>query len=163
MRSPIRKSLLVAGSFLVAMGQAGVVSAHEQGGSFTTRGVGAVDFYQVICGAGTHHLRFQVKDITANTAKVSILVHKGTSCIPACARNTTDKPDTDAEYSPSVRVVQGTGLYNMFVKHTAAGSDSYDVQYHCEAANNEHTIQALCPSNRNDSYCSDPRSATDAL
>ncbi len=143
MRSPIRKSMLVAGSFLVAMGQAGVASAHNQGGSFTTGGAGAVDFYQVICGAGTHHLRFQVKDITANGAKVSVLVQKGTSCTPACARNTMDEPDTDAEYSPSRRVVQGTGVYNMVVTHTAAGSDSYDVQYHCEDANNGHTDTSI--------------------
>ena len=143
MRSPIRKSLWVAGSFLVAMGQAGVASAHNQGGSFTTGGAGAVDFYQIICGAGTHHLRFQVKDITANTAKVSVLVHKGTSCTPACARNITDEFDTDAEYSPLIKAVQGTGVYNMFVKHTTAGFDSYDVQYHCEDANNGHTDTSI--------------------
>jgi hypothetical protein len=143
MRSPIRKSLWVAGSFLVAMGQAGVASAHNQGGSFTSGVAAAVDFYQVICGASSHHLRFQVKDITANSAKVSVLVHKGTSCLPACVRNTTDGIDTDGEYSPSLRAVQGTGVYNLFVTHTAAGSDSYDVQYHCEDANNGHTDTSI--------------------
>ena len=139
----IRKSLLVAGSFLVAMGQAGVVSAHNQGGSFTTGRAAAVNFYQVTCfndGSGPpDHLFFAVKDLTANTAKVNVLVQKGTSCSPICAKSITDTDDTDDQYSPSVRVKQGGGVYNMFVSHTAAGSDSYDVQYHCQTSTDVHT------------------------
>jgi hypothetical protein len=143
MRFLIRKSLLVAGSFLVAMGQAGVASAHNQGESFTTGRAAAVDFYQVTCfddGSGLpDHLMFGVKDLTANTAKVSVLVQKGTSCSPTCAKSTTDTNDNDTEYSGLVRVKQGSGVYNMFVSHTAAGTDSYDVQYHCETSTGVHT------------------------
>ena len=144
MRSPIRKSLLVAGSFLVAMGQAGVVSAHDLSESFTTGLTRAVDFYQVTCfndGSGLpDHLIFGVKDLTANTAKVSVLVQKGTNCSsPRCAKSITDNDDTDDQYSPSVRVKQGGGVYNLFVSHTAAGMDSYDVQYHCETSTGVHT------------------------
>ena len=143
MRSPIRKSILVAGSFLVAMGQAGVISAHNQGGSFTTGRAGAVDFYQVTCfddGSGLpDHLMFGVKDLTANTAKVNVLVQKGTSCSPKCAKSIRDTNDTDAEHSGLVRVKRGGGVYNMFVSHTAAGMDGYDVQYHCETSTGVHT------------------------
>jgi hypothetical protein len=143
MRFLIRKSLLVAGSFLVAMGQAGAVSAHNQGGSFTTGRAAAVGFYRVTCfndGSGPpDHLFFEVKDLTANTAKVSVLVQRGTSCSPRCAKSITDTDDTDDQYSPSVRVKQGGGVYNMFVSHTAAGSDSYDVQYHCQTSTGVHT------------------------
>jgi hypothetical protein len=147
MRFLIRKSLLVAGSFLVAIGQAGVVSAHNQGGSFTTGRAAAVDFYQVTCfndGSGPpDHLFFGVKDQVANTAKVSVLVRKGTSCSPLCAKSITDTDDIDDQYSPSVRVKQGSGVYNMFVSHTAAGMDSYDVQYHCETSTGVHTGTAI--------------------
>jgi hypothetical protein len=143
MRSPIRKSLLVAGSFLVAMGQAGVASAHNQGESFTTGRAAAVDFYQVTCfdnGSGLpDHLIFGVKDLTANTAKVSVLVQKGTSCSPNCAKSITDTNDTDDQYSPSVRVKRGGGVYNMVVSHTTAGMDSYDVLYHCQTSTGVHT------------------------
>jgi hypothetical protein len=52
-RSLIQKSLLVTGSFLVAIGQAGVVSAYNQGGSFTTGVAPAVDFYRVTCFSTT--------------------------------------------------------------------------------------------------------------
>ena len=144
MRSPIRRSLLVAGSFLVAMGQMGIASAHNLGGSFTTGRARAVDFYQVTCfddGSGLpDHLIFGVKDLTANTAKVSVLVQKGTrSCSPKCAKSIRDTNDTDAEHSGLVRVKRGGGVYNIFVSHTAAGMDSYDVQYHCETSTGVHT------------------------
>lgn len=143
MRSPIRKSLLVAGSFLVAMGQMGIASAHNLGESFTTGRARAVDFYQVTCfddGSGLpDHLIFGVKDLTANTAKVSVLVQKGTSCSPKCAKSIRDTNDTDTEYSGLVRVKRGGGVYNIFVSHTAAGMDSYDVQYHCETSTGVHT------------------------
>jgi hypothetical protein len=143
MRFLIRKSLLVAGSFLVAMGQVGVASAHNQGESFTTGRAAAVDFYQVTCfddGSGLpDHLMFGVKDLTANTAKVSVLVQKGTSCSPTCAKSITDTNDNDDEHSGLVQVKRGGGVYNMFVSHTAAGTDSYDVQYHCETSTGVHT------------------------
>jgi hypothetical protein len=144
MRLLIRKSLLVAGSFLVAMGQMGIASAHNLGESFTTGRAAAVDFYQVTCfddgGSGLpDHLIFGVKDLTANTAKVSVLVQKGTSCPPNCAKSITDTNDTDAEYSRLVRVKRGGGVYNMVVSHTAAGMDSYDVQYHCQTSTGVHT------------------------
>lgn len=144
MKLRLQKKLLAVASFLMAMGQAGNVLAHNQGGSFTTGGAAAVDYYQVTCGTGTDHLSFQVKDVTANSARVSVQVLKGTSCgTNACARNTTDTTDTDGAYSPLVQVKQGSGVYNLSVKHTAAGSDSYDVQYHCENASNVHTDTSI--------------------
>jgi len=131
------------------MGQVDVVSAHNQSGSFTTGRAAAVDFYQVTCfndGSGPpDHLFFEVKDRVANTAKVSVLVRKGTSCSPICAKSITDTDDTDDQYSPSVRVKQGGGVYNMFVSHTAAGMDSYDVQHHCQPATGVHTGTDITP------------------
>lgn len=124
--------------------QAGAVLAHNQAGSFTTGLAAGVDFYQVTCfddGTGVpSYAEAQVKDMTANTSKVGILLQKGTACTTnKCAQSSTDTTDTDAAYSPLVRVTQGTGVYSLFVSHSAAGTDSYDVQVHCKTASNAHT------------------------
>lgn len=144
MKFPIGKSLLVAGSFFMVAGRAGVVSAHTQGGSLSTGTNEAVDWYQVSCFDDGHgapdHLLFQVKDSTANSAKVGVLVQKGTSCTTnACVMNSQDTTDTNTGYSPAEKVKQGAGTYNMYVHHTAAGTDSYSVSYHCETLSNAHT------------------------
>lgn len=133
-------SSLLSASFLFA----GNVAAHNQAGSFTTGLANAVDFYQVTCsddGSGPpSYLEFQVKDTTANTAKVKVLVQKGTSCgVNACAVTSLDTIDTDALYSPISKVTQGAGVYNLFVSHTGTGTDAYDVLLHCKTAGNVHT------------------------
>ncbi len=124
--------------------QAGMAVAHNQGGSFTTGLAAAVDYYQVTCfddGNGApSYLEAQVKDMTANTSKVNIVIHKGTSCTAnKCAQFSMDATDSDASYSPLVRVTQGAGVYNLFVKHTVAGTDSYDVLMHCKTVGAVHT------------------------
>lgn len=137
------KSPLVAGLFLLAASQSGVVSAHSQSGSFTTGQRGAIDWYQVTCsddGSGApDHLLAEIKDNTASTAKVGVVVKKGTSCTEPCAKNAQDVTDTDANFSPSIKVKQGSGVYDVYVHHTSAGSDSYSLTYHCETSGNVHT------------------------
>ncbi len=118
--------------------------AHEQSGSFTSGAAAATDYYQVTCsddGNGApDHLSFQVKDLTPNASRVSVLVGKGATCSPkACARNSTDRIDTDAAYSLPASVAQGPGVYLVFVKHTGPGSDAYSLSYHCETVDNLHT------------------------
>lgn len=124
--------------------QAGIAFAHNQGGSFTTGLAAAVDFYAATCfddGNGApSYLEAQIKDMTANTSKVNILVQKGTSCTAnKCAQFSMDAIDSDAAYSPLIRVTQGAGVYNIFVSHTAAGTDSYDVLFHCKTVGGVHT------------------------
>ncbi|HLP82245.1 MAG TPA: hypothetical protein VK141_09705 [Nitrosomonas sp.] len=142
--SGLKNSVItVLGGLMIS--QAGVALAHNQGGSFTTGLAAGVDFYQVSCfddGTGVpSYVEAQVKDMTANTSKVSIVLQKGTTPCTTnkCAQSSTDTTDTDAAYSPLVRVTQGTGVYNLFVSHSAAGTDSYDVQVHCKTASNAHT------------------------
>lgn len=123
---------------------ASTVSADNQAGSFSTGLAAAVDFYQVTCfddGNGVpSYLEAQVKDMTASTSKVSILAYKGTSCTTnKCAQFSVDTTDSDTTYSPLVKVIQGSGVYNLFVMHTAAGADSYDVAFHCKTSGGVHT------------------------
>lgn len=133
----------VLGGLIIS--QAGAVLAHNQAGSFTTGLAAGVDFYQVSCfddGAGApSYAEAQVKDMTANSSKVGIVMQKGTTPCTTnkCAQASTDTTDTDAAYSPLIRVTQGSGVYNLFVSHSTAGTDSYDVQVHCKTATNVHT------------------------
>ena len=121
MRFSILKNTLftVLGGLMI--GQAGTVLAHNQTGSFTTGLAAGVDFYQVTCfddGNGApSFLEAQVKDMTASTSKVSILVYKGTSCTTnKCAQSSTDTTDSNTSYSSLVKVTQGAGVYNLFVQ-----------------------------------------------
>lgn len=144
MKFKTMKGTLVAVFFGLMVSQAGSALAHNQGGSFTTGLAAAVDYYQVTCsddGNGApSYLEAQVKDMTANTSKVNILIQKGTSCTTnKCAQFSIDTTDSDTTYSPLVRVTQGAGVYNLFVQHTAAGTDSYDVLVHCKTATGVHT------------------------
>lgn len=137
------KGMLVPILALMAI-YANTVSAHNQAGSFTTGLAAAVDFYQVTCfddGNGTpSYLEAQVKDMTASSSKVSILAHKGTSCTTnACAQFSVDTTDSNTAYSPVVKITQGSGVYSLFVMHTAAGTDSYDVAFHCKTSTGVHT------------------------
>lgn len=119
--------------------------AHNQSGSFTSGLAAAVDFYTVSCtndGNGApSYLEARVKDMTANSSKVHITIQKGTTnCnTNACSRFSLDSTDSDTGYSPLIKVTQGAGTYNLYVSHTAAGTDSYDVELHCKTAGNVHT------------------------
>lgn len=124
--------------------QASFALADNQAGSFSTGVASGVDFYQITCfddGNGTpSYVEAQVKDITANSSKVNILLYKGTSCTTnRCAQFSLDTTDSDTSYSPLVKVTQGAGTYNLFVQHTATGTDSYDVIAHCKTLGNVHT------------------------
>lgn len=132
----------ICGGFLVA--QASVGLAHDQTGSFTTGLAAAVDFYTVTCfddGNGAPaRLEAQVRDTTASTSKVHILIHKGTSCTTnKCAQASFDATDNNTTYSPLVSVSQGAGTYNLYVMHSATGTDSYTASFHCKTAGNVHT------------------------
>src|SRR5690242_7851000 len=127
------KNTVIAALGGLMISQAGAVLAHNQAGSFTTGLAASVDFYQVSCfddGNGApSYVEAQVKDMTANTSKVGILLQKGTTPCTTnkCAQSSTDTTDTDAAYSSLIKVTQGSGVYNLFVSHSAAGTDSYDV------------------------------------
>lgn len=133
---------LAAGAIM--LGQVNMTLADNQAGSFTTGVAAGVDFYQISCfddGNGApSYVEAQVKDTTANSAKVNILLYKGTSCTTnKCAQFSLDTTDSDTGYSPLVRVTQGAGTYYLFVQHTATGTDGYDVIAHCKTSGNVHT------------------------
>lgn len=144
MKFSILKQVVMAVLGGLMMSQASSVLADNQAGSFTTGLAAGVDFYQITCfddGNGApSYVEAQVKDMTANTSKVNVLLYKGTACTTnKCAQSSLDTTDSDTGYSPLIRVTQGAGTYYLFVKHTAAGTDSYDVIAHCKTSGNVHT------------------------
>lgn len=144
MERSIFKNALITVFGGLMMSQAATALADNQSGGLTTGLAAAVDFYQVTCfddGNGApSYLEAQVKDITANTPKASVLIYKGTSCTTnKCAQSSTDTTDNNTTYSPLVKVTQGAGTYSLFVMHTTTGTDSYDVIFHCKTASNVHT------------------------
>lgn len=56
------------------------------------------------------------------------------------ARNQVSTPqDSNTTYSALAKFIQGSGVNNLFVMHTAAGTDSYDVAPHCKTSTGAHT------------------------
>lgn len=144
MNISILKHGLQAIAGVVILSHMTMAQADNQGGSFTTGVAAGVDFYQISCfddGNGApSYVEAQVKDTTANSSKVNILLYKGTSCTTnKCAQFSLDTTDSDIGYSPLVRVTQGSGTYNLFVQHTATGTDGYDVIAHCKTSGGVHT------------------------
>lgn len=125
-------AILTAGSFTSP------VFAHTINGSLGS-GAGATDYYLVTCspdaGENTSSLSARVKD---NSPVVSPLI--SVQVLRArLAANATDLSDGNTSYSPIAKVNGGNGTYIVMVNKTAAGAESYTLEYHCKAANGVHT------------------------
>lgn len=82
------------------------------------------------------HLIFRIRDNSPAVPDLltSLHVFKGNQ-----VANTTDAISGDADYSPYVSLHQGPGAYFLIVSKTGAGERSFDVEYHCNAADGAHT------------------------
>ncbi len=138
MKHIIFKKAFVAASALTILGYVGGASAHDISGALG-KSPTATDYYQLSCyddGNGpADHLSIQVIDM-APVAKplISVQVTKG-----ILAGNTTDAVDGNATYSPALKMKGGDGDYAVTVDKTAAGLETYSLQYHCETSTGDHT------------------------
>lgn len=127
MKTTTLKKSLMAASLLAAAGFIGTASAHTQTGSLGTTAT-ATDYYQVTCGTGTTKLYLRVSDTSASdSVLVSAQAQKGTVAI-----NTTDPTGGDGVYSPSVTLSSSTGVYDVLVDKTAANTQNYTLEVHCQ-------------------------------
>jgi hypothetical protein len=115
---------------LLLVGLARGALAHTQSGSLSDA-AGATDYYQVTCnndGAGPPaSLSIEVEDTAPVAAPlVSVQARKGT-----LIANTTDATDGNGTSSPPVHVNGGGGVYDVLVDKTAAGAESYTLDFHC--------------------------------
>ncbi len=143
----INKALAAVSVFAALTGNA---SAHDQGGTLGKK-ASSTNFYQVTCsddGNGpADHLYIQVKDeLPKAKPLVSALVVTG-----LVAQNTTDLVDGDALASPALNIKGGNGSgtidYYVIITKTAAGVETYTLDYHCMTSGNVHTGTDIYPLN----------------
>jgi hypothetical protein len=142
MKNTSLKYILLTLSALSAAGHSGIAPAHDKTGALGTN-EHATDLYQVTCasdaGGATAKLVMQVKDnAPAAAPRVSVQVIKG-----KLARNATDNGDGDANFSSPAIVNGGNGAYLVAVDKTAAGSESYALEFHCQASSGAHTDTSI--------------------
>ena len=138
------KEAFVTTLLLGVVGYVGSVSAHEQNGALG-KAASATDYYQVTCsddGNGpADRLIVQIKDVApAVKPLVSVLIINGLQ-----AQNTTDAVDGDATGSPALNIKGKTTTYYMLVSKTAAGVETYSLDYHCLTLSGAHTGTDIFP------------------
>lgn len=138
MKQCIVKKMLFTVAMLVAAGQAAVAAAHDRN-DFLGAAASAVDYVQVTCGIGTHHLLLQIDDVaTVDGIQMSVLVHKGNAAASATAPDGGTSPSITLAGSP------GNGVYNVFLSKTAGGSPNYHLLFHCQNADSTvHTATTI--------------------
>ena len=127
------KSIAMALSFLLSVGQAGVVLGHTTGG-FLGKKKRARDVYSVTCsneeGGDTATFRLAARgrdEIPRRKPKVSVTIEKGGTAV-----RVTDKKDGDRRFSPWAYVDGGNGVYQMSVTKSRKGRERFSVEFHCQ-------------------------------
>jgi hypothetical protein len=137
----ILKPLLKAALTLSILGFMVPASAHTLSNKTLRVGFGAqaTDVWQVACSAdallgNSDHLVAQVWDKSADTNILSLVMAKGTA-----AATTVDAVGGDSILSPAIKVVGGNGIYTLYINHTLSGNQVYNIEFHCQNANGDHT------------------------
>lgn len=131
MKTPFKKFSLIGAAALFA-GFGTLASAHDRFNETLGAGVGATDYFKVTCSddgnGNAGHVLVSVKDKTAGSNVLSVVVYKGT-----VAATATDVTGADANYSPVAFAANGVnGVYNIFVHKNIAGARTYDLSAHCK-------------------------------
>jgi hypothetical protein len=94
------------------------------------------DVYEVICPEGASYLFAAVRDAApVKTPLISIqLTNDGSS-----SGLETDKVDGNADFSPTVKLAKGTGLFHMYVDKSALATCNSGVD------NNQHSAHDVSP------------------
>jgi len=132
------KKLAVLGAFLAII-QINSVSAHDINGEYLYSGDSAADTWKVSCLNGSARLVARVRDLSSGVSKISAMIYKD-----GRAANTVDSVGGNIGYSPFVSVNEGDGVYMIIITNsqssaTAGGYNQYDINYHCESDNGNHT------------------------
>ncbi len=91
----------------------------------------STDSYHITCASNnngvTDKLKISVVDLAPNTFPIiSAQLIQGMLAV-----NTTDSNDKDKKYSPEIALQQGNARYEVRINKTAAGIDSYSLNYQC--------------------------------
>lgn len=126
----------IPASLLAAAGFAPAAFAHTQNGSLGAA-AGAIDFYLITCATGDSvgaRLEVSVINQSASSPLLSIQMQKDDLAI-----NSTDAAGGNAQYSPTVPLNGGDGVYFITVDKAGAGSLNYSLEYHCKTGGGLHT------------------------
>jgi hypothetical protein len=120
---------------VLALGHAGNVAAHSDSEDLGTA-ASATDYWEVTCsddGPGPPaSLVLRVTDTgSVASPQVSAQIHKGQLLV-----NVTDPADDGSNPSPFVYLNGGAGVYEVLVDKTAAGEESYLLEFHCQTGPN---------------------------
>jgi hypothetical protein len=130
-------SYLGISAFLLATaGFAPAALAHTQSGSLGAA-AGAIDFYLISCTTGDSagaRLEVSVINQTVSSPLLSVQIQKDDLAI-----NSTDAAGGNAQYSPTVPLSGGDGVYFVTVDKAGAGSLNYSLEYHCKTRGGLHT------------------------
>jgi len=137
---------IMAATLLIAVGYAGLASAHSQAGAvgLANSGVARTDVYVVHCIAPGTKLWLRVKGLAP--VKVPLVSTQATKYIASSVLS-TDTVDGDALYSPTVVLAAGSGDYTLNVNKSAYtgtlaahnGPQTYVAEFHCQNAAGSHT------------------------
>jgi hypothetical protein len=128
------KKICLSASFLVVVGHIQSASAHEQSGTLGSR-KSATDVYLVTCDneeggdTPTYRLATRVRD---NAPAAAPLVSVSTSKGGSTTKTTDTNGDGNSRFSALAHNNQGNGQYTMKVRKSAAGTEKYAVEFHCE-------------------------------
>ncbi|MGZ8190319.1 MAG: hypothetical protein ACXWTS_03720 [Methylococcaceae bacterium] len=154
------KKTFTAALLITALGQAGIASAHDEGGTLAG-GIapgywgGQTDVWEVTCpaGEGAHHLGVSIANLApAKAPVVSFAAYK--LGLPYVVKGETDPKDNDGVFSKESNINGGSGSYIIMVKKTAGkilatdtstqklgkvAAQNYSLSIHCKTSTNQHT------------------------
>ena len=138
------KKNIIAALVACSVGYAGVSSAHDAGATLdadgTIRNFTGLAF--VSCfddGSGIpDNLIVSIRDnsppVPGLMVNVQVVSSRGNK-----ANSISDTVSGDADFSPFISLQDGSGPYTVMVNKTDVGARSFDLQYHCNTANDVHT------------------------
>ena len=116
---------------------ANLANAHSAGAVLGWSGnPTATALAEVICGPGTNHLSADVQDLSSPEfgQYINLLLYRGVQAI-----SITDPQSNDGQSSPAIKLQGGPGVYRIFLSKTGASQRAFELTWHCEAADGNHT------------------------
>ncbi len=131
-------------SIIVSLGLllSGTALAHSAGATMDPAGNKATftGLARVTCfddGSGSPSLLYaRVRDNSPPVSGllVNLQMLKGTQAL-----SISDPVSGDANFSDSLQLAGGAGVYTLLLNKTAAGARNFDIEYHCLTATGDHT------------------------
>lgn len=144
MKNLSMKKNILAALVACSVGYVGVSNAHDAGATLDADGTirSFTGLASVSCfddGSGTpDNLIVSIRDNSQPVAglmvNVQVVSSRGNR-----VNSITDTVSGDADFSPFIKVQDGAGPYSVIVNKTDVGARSFDLQYHCNTANDVHT------------------------